>query len=225
MKSPSHQNLARPSISTQTKFIPPTSPGSPEPFLESPSKPPTLEKVDRAGLERAYSEEKQLVTLDPRKYEVERDSEEKKCIEDTRRLIQKRDKTLLSRYRSDDHKISRIVMREIRPKNGFDCEKAARFYQETVKWRERYNCEHTLRYPPGKLNVYNMCVPELNYGCFDKEGIPVIFIRIGFSSGKQCFGRLSTQEWAMCHAYDLEMMELMCRQQSKKMGKWVDKIR
>jgi len=118
-----------------------------------------------------------------------------------------------------------VVMREIRPKNGYNVEKAARFYKETVEWRERFWMEHTLRYPPGKLELVNMLVPELNFGCYDREGHPVYFLHFGLASGKQVLNRISAQEWALCHAYGLDMMELMCRQQTAKLGKWVDKMR
>jgi len=152
-----------------------------------------------------------MTLLDPSKYPAKRGKEEVKVIHRTKELIGKRDPTLLKRYRNDAHKISRVVMREVRPKNGYNAEKAARFYQETVEWRERFWMEHTLRHPPGKLEVVNMLVPELNYGCFDREGYPVYFLHFGLASGKQVLNRISSQEWANCHAYGLDMMELMCR--------------
>jgi len=170
-------------------------------------------------------EGKDLVLLDPLKYPVQRGQEELYSIEKTMQLINKRDPTLLKRYRSDPHKISRVVMREVRPKNGFNHEKAARFYQETVEWRETFHCEHMLRYPPGKLHIMNMLIPELNFDCFDKHGNPVLYMRFGLGTGKQCLARLSVQEWAMCHAYCLDLMELMCRMQTKRTGRWVDKMR
>mmetsp|Transcript_6361 Transcript_6361/g.11735 ORF Transcript_6361/g.11735 Transcript_6361/m.11735 type:complete len:522 (-) Transcript_6361:60-1625(-) len=163
--------------------------------------------------------------LDPSNYPIERGQEEREVVAKTIKLINKRDPTLLKRYRSDSHKISRVVMREVRPKNGYDAVKAARFYHETVVWREQFNIEHLLRHPPAKLDVYNKLMPELSYGCYDRHGYPVLFMKFGLNTGKQVLNRLSTQEFSLCHAYCLEMMELCCRQQTKKLGYWIDKMR
>ncbi|GAB5371327.1 hypothetical protein AAMO2058_001570300 [Amorphochlora amoebiformis] len=169
--------------------------------------------------------EGKMELLDPAKYSVKRGEEELKVVARTIELIKKRDPSLLKRYRDDPHKLSRVVMREVRPKNGFNCEKAARFYQETVEWREKFHFEHILRYPPGKLHTFNLLFPDLGYGCFDRDGYPVLFMRFGLSTGKQVTNRLSYQDFTNCHAYQLDLMELMCRQESKKRGKWIDKMR
>jgi len=186
---------------------------------------PSIPAVPPKPSEKKDGKQEDLVLLCPEKYKADRSEEEIEVIGKTLELVKKRDPTLLKRYRSDYHKISRIVMREVRPKNGFNFVKAARFFHETVEWREKFFCEHALRYPPGKLNILNMFIPEMFYNCFDHEGIPVLFLRFGLGSGKQILSRLTAQEWAMCHAYQLDMMELMCRQQTKKLGKWIDKIR
>mmetsp|Transcript_14395 Transcript_14395/g.28350 ORF Transcript_14395/g.28350 Transcript_14395/m.28350 type:complete len:402 (-) Transcript_14395:757-1962(-) len=207
-------NSGSPSGSCDLKSVPSTSVAS--------EAPPHAKHVDqRHGVES----DKKMTLLDPSKYPAKRGEEEVKVIHRTKELIGKRDPTLLKRYRNDAHKISRVVMREVRPKNGYNAEKAARFYQETVEWRERFWMEHTLRHPPGKLEVVNMLVPELNYGCFDREGYPVYFLHFGLAAGKQVLNRTSSQEWANCHAYGLDMMELMCRQQTVKLGRWIDKMR
>eukprot|EP00954_Amorphochlora_amoebiformis_P002895 228081-Amorphochlora_amoeboformis.AAC.1 len=69
--------------------------------------------------------EGKMELLDPAKYSVKRGEEELKVVARTIELIKKRDPSLLKRYRDDPHKLSRVVMREVRPKNGFNCEKAA----------------------------------------------------------------------------------------------------
>eukprot|EP00466_Bigelowiella_natans_P005855 jgi/Bigna1/78920/fgenesh1_pg.58_\ len=226
----------------ESKSSPPTGGrNTPEPPKHAPISPPKSsnhgkddeskllggghgKSADLGGRQKS-DDGKDLALLDPLKYPVKRGQEELQSIEKTIQLINKRDPTLLKRYRSDPHKISRVVMREVRPKNGFNHEKAARFYQETVEWRESFHCEHMLRHPPGKLHIMNMLMPELNFGCVDKEGYPVLFMRFGLSTGKQVLARLSAQEVAMCHAYCLDMMELMCRMQTKRTGRWIDKMR
>mmetsp|Transcript_5459 Transcript_5459/g.8070 ORF Transcript_5459/g.8070 Transcript_5459/m.8070 type:complete len:504 (-) Transcript_5459:151-1662(-) len=191
--------------------------------LKSSDKKAMLNPSKSKGDEKSGDEKVEL--LEPNKYPVKRGEEEIMVIKKTIQLVQKKDPTLLKRYRSDDHKISRVVMREVRPKNGYNVTKAARFYHETVAWRESNYLEHILRYPPGKLPVFNMLLPEFSYNCFDKEGHPVLFIKFGLSSGKQVLNRISVHEWAMCHAVQLDLMELMCRQQTKNLGKWIDKMR
>lgn len=163
--------------------------------------------------------------LNPLDYPVERGEEELKCIKETMELVMKTDPTLLKRYRTDPHKISRIVMREVRPKNGFNVPKAARFYKETVEWRESFGKEYSLIFPPFKReSIYMPLFPDW-WGAYDRQGYPVLIVRFGHSSGRTFLDRVSTQEFEEAHAYSLDMMEYFCRLQTKKLGRWVDKIR
>merc|ERR1711871_865501 len=145
-------------------------------------------------------------------------------IKETKELVMKTDPTLLKRYRTDPHKISRIVMREVRPKNGYNVEKAARFYKETVEWRESFAREYSLIFPPAKRDSTARNLFPESWGAYDRQGNPVLIVRFGISSGRTFLERLSTQEFEQAHAYSLDMMEYFCRQQTKKLGRWVDKI-
>ncbi len=120
--------------------------------------------------------------LDPHAYTVSRSEEEQMCVDQTRELINKKSPGILRQYRDDDHKLSRIVMRKHRPKNGYNIPKAARFFAETVAWRKEHHIEHVRRFPPEALQVANLLLPDTipsttgrsgKDGIYDRNGHPV----------------------------------------------------
>lgn len=160
---------------------------------------------------------------DPSKYTVKRGKEELESIAKTLALIRKRDPELLERYRHDTHKISRIVMRDVRPKNGYDPDKAARYFKATVERRELFSVEHILAHPPSKLSTARALFPEMH--SVDREGYPVMFCKFGLGSMAEVSRRLTVHDWMGCLTYSVESLEKACRLETVRRGKWIDNAR